>query len=436
MNIEKLINKIICGDCIEKLKLIPDESIDLIYLDPPFFSNANYEVVWGNGAELKAFEDRWKGGINVYIDWMEQRVREMYRVLKPTGSIYLHCDHHAVHYLKIMMDKLFGYDNYRNDIIWYYNRWTNVSKNYQRRHDTILFYTKGNDNTFNIYEPKDNDKIYHTNTVKDDNKRITQLLVYDKEKFENHPKQKQLIDKYDKVVYVNDVKPFDDVWKISIINSQAKERLGYPTQKPEELLERIIKTSSNEGDIVLDPFVGGGTTCAVAKRLKRKYIGIDVSPVGCATTLKRLEGEKDIREKLFQIIDYPAKEEDLLQLSGLELQQWMMIQLHAKINPKLSDDGGIDGWFVDGTPIEVKKGSLTRGHVQKLHSASITDSKKKAVLIGQSVPRTVFEKVAELKLEYDFEVIIMTLQQVIDRDFKALLEAGIPVRDKTLQDYY
>ena len=110
-------NKLICGDNLEILSTLEKESIDLIYIDPPFFSNRNYEIVWGDEAEIRSFEDRWEGGINVYIDWMKQRVIELHRVLKPKGSLYLHCDWHAVHYLKVMCDEVFGYNRFQNEKI-------------------------------------------------------------------------------------------------------------------------------------------------------------------------------------------------------------------------------------------------------------------------------------------------------------------------------
>ena len=137
-------NTIYCGDCKDVLAKFPDECVDLIYLDPPFFSNKHYEVIWGDGYELRAFEDRWKGGINHYIGWMEERVLQCYRVLKKTGSIYLHCDIHANHYLRMLMDKLFEMNNFRNEIYWYYYNKMHDSrkKMFPKATDTLLFYVK------------------------------------------------------------------------------------------------------------------------------------------------------------------------------------------------------------------------------------------------------------------------------------------------------
>ncbi|GAI73363.1 unnamed protein product, partial [marine sediment metagenome] len=143
-------NILYCGDNLEILATMDKESVDLIYIDPPFFSNRYYEIIWGDEAEIRSFEDRWEGGINVYVDWMKERVMELHRVLKPTGSMYLHCDWHAGHYLKVMCDEIFGTNNFRNEIIWCYRGAGYPKKDFGRRHDTILRYSKADDYTFNL----------------------------------------------------------------------------------------------------------------------------------------------------------------------------------------------------------------------------------------------------------------------------------------------
>lgn len=137
-------NTLICGDNLEILSTMEKESVDIEYIDPPFFSNRNYEIIWGDEAEIRSFEDRWEGGINVYIDWMRQRVIELHRVLKSTGSFYLHCDWHASHYLKVMCDEIFGYRNFGNHITWWYSNKPQDSRKkiFPRDNDSILFYTK------------------------------------------------------------------------------------------------------------------------------------------------------------------------------------------------------------------------------------------------------------------------------------------------------
>ena len=232
-------NVIYNNDCYDQLKIIPSESITLIYLDPPYYikktiKNKKYE-----------FSDNWKN-INEYLDFMKYRLKEMHRVLKPTGSIYLHCDWHAIFELKPLMDEIFGKENFRNHIIWTYNSGGGSPKrNFSKKHDDILFYSKSNNNIFNI-----------------------QRLPY-----------QSVISKKSKELFHPDGKMMGDSWNdVNRLTTTAKERTGYPTQKPEKLLERIIKSSSNEGDIVLDPFCGSGTTVVVSKKLGREFIGIDKNP--------------------------------------------------------------------------------------------------------------------------------------------------------------
>jgi len=241
-------DKLILGDNFEVLKTLDDESVDLIYIDPPFFSNKNYEVVFGDEAEIRSFEDRWEGGITVYVDWIKGRIKELHRVLKPTGSLFLHCDWHASHYLRIMLDEIFGARLFQNEIIWAYRTGGATKKRWSRKHDNIYFYSKTADYSFNL----EKERVY-----------------YNKPFFS--PKQDEQGRWYADVLPV-------DVWEIPAVINISKERLGYPTQKPEALLEKIIKASSKKGDVVLDAFCGCGTSLAVAQRLERHWIGIDISP--------------------------------------------------------------------------------------------------------------------------------------------------------------
>ena len=203
-----------CADNLSQLLDFPSECVDLIYLDPPFFSNRNYEVIWGDEAEVRSFEDRWEGGIHVYINWMKERVIELHRVLKPTGSIYLHCDWHASHYLKVMMDEVFGVQNFLNNIVWCYGLGGSSKRYWPRKHDDLFWYSKRPDK-----------QVFEADMIPATSNRMKGQL-----------------------------KKAPDYWNIPTINNQAKERLGYPTQKPEALLERIIRSSSPEKGLVLvDP---------------------------------------------------------------------------------------------------------------------------------------------------------------------------------------
>lgn len=230
------INKLYCMDNLELLKTLPSESIDLIYCD----------VLYNTGKKFKDYDDN-LGTPQEAIEWYEPRLIEMKRVLKNTGSIYLQCDCRLVHYLKIEMDNIFGLNNFRNEIIWKYGLGGSGNREFAKKHDNILFYSKSKEYVFNLqYETATSNKMKGC------------------------------------------LKKMTSVWDIPNINNMSKERTGYNTQKPKELLERIIKASSNEGDIVADFFCGSGTTCVVAKELGRKYIGCDINPRAIEITNGRL----------------------------------------------------------------------------------------------------------------------------------------------------
>ncbi|MEK7665044.1 MAG: DNA methyltransferase [Patescibacteria group bacterium] len=247
---EKPANELVLGDNLEFLRTLPSESIDLIYIDPPFFSGRNYNVIWGDTNEVRSFFDIWEGGIDSYLVWLNARLWEMRRVLKKTGSIYVHCDWHASHYIKTEMDKIFGYDNFLNEIIWCYATPSGVAKRFGRKHDSIFIYSKTEEYNFDIQ------RIPHKSGLHNEG-QIWNKVVKSKE-----AKQVQQL--------VEIGKKLEDWWvDIYPTDRVRSEIIGYPTQKPEALLERIIKASSNEGDVVADFFCGGGTSLAVAQKLKR-----------------------------------------------------------------------------------------------------------------------------------------------------------------------
>ena len=244
-------------------QFVPDESVDLIYLDPPFYTGHNFDT----------FMDKWLS-MDTYIRWLRMRLWECYRVLKPTGSIYVHLDWHAVHYVKVMMDEIFGYDNFRNDITWCYSRPSAPKqKQLSRCHDTILWYAKGDTWVFN----GDDIRIPYAQSSLD-------RAGYGAKA----SKMAGGVGKDAKVELKKGGKLPEDWWNIPMLKGNSKERLGYPTQKPEALLERIIKVSSNPGDLVLDPFCGCGTALAVAQKLGRRWIGIDLSDEAITISQRRL----------------------------------------------------------------------------------------------------------------------------------------------------
>ncbi|MEY4904711.1 MAG: hypothetical protein RLZZ292_2526, partial [Bacteroidota bacterium] len=257
---------------------------------------------------MRSFEDRFSGGIGHYITWLKERVQEMYRILKPTGSIFLHCDWHANAYVRVdILDKIFGYNRLLNEIIW--KRATSgssksIAKRLGTDHDVIFWYSKSDKFTFKpVWLPYPEKEIEKRFTKSDSNGyyKDAELATYSKEKLEQLKKENRLIisptGKYRYKIYLKDIKGVlaDDIWThIPPVNSQAKERIGYPTQKPEALLQRIIEMASDENDIILDPFVGGGTTVMVAEKLHRRWIGIDQSVQAIKVTEMRLQRDIDL----------------------------------------------------------------------------------------------------------------------------------------------
>ena len=378
---------IYCGDNLDQLPELPDACVDLIYIDPPFNSNRDYEVFWGETKEKRAFEDRHEN-TRAYIDYMRPRCVELARVLKKTGSFYYHCDWHASHYVKVMLDGILGENHFQSEIIWHRTLAKGLAfTGFPNNHDTIFFYGGGGDIAFhrpyNPYDPENLDEKTSTKYChRDPDGRIYRLdnlinpnqdrpnLTYEflgvkrvwrwtkermQEAYENGivvqtkpgavPQLKRYLDE-------QEGRPIDTVWTdIPPINSQAKERLGYPTQKPLALLDRIIRASSNENDIVLDAFCGCGTALVAAQRLKRQWIGIDISPTACRVMAKRLKKDCGLpeNEKLWEMArgfvsrDLPKTEEQLRKYPPFEFENWAVVALGGIKNKTQVGDKGIDG---------------------------------------------------------------------------------------------
>lgn len=418
-------NTLYYGDNLDIMRrYLPDESVDLIYLDPPFKSNQNYNVLFKEqdgsraASQIRAFEDTWTwnqedeavyadlvtaGGrvadaleafrklisecdMLAYLVMMAPRLQEMQRVLKSTGSIYLHCDPTASHYLKLLMDAVFGPGNFRNEIIWSYKRYTAKSNRFQRLHDVILLYGKSDQAIFN--EPRDE---YGAKSGKADSHYKLggdgQWYRWQKRKGQEPYK-----------VYLSEGRRIGDVWEIPHINASAKERLGYPTQKPEALLERIIKASSNEGDIVLDPFCGCGTTVAVAERLNRRWIGIDITHLAITLMKQRLQdtfGE----QAAYQVVGEPVSIPDAAALAAsdpYQFQWWALGLVGARpVEGKKGADKGIDGRIIfqgdkpgsfESVILSVKAGKTGSAHVLELKGVLDREKAALGVLISMQEP--------------------------------------------------
>src|SRR3989338_4999563 len=409
---------IYCGDNLQMLKEIPDESVDLIYIDPPFNSNRNYEVFWGDTQEKRAFDDRF-GDADAYIQYMRPRVVEMYRVLKKTGVFYYHCDWHASHYVKIMLDQIFGFNNFRNEVIWYYKRWTAASRTFQRMHDTIFFYSKTNEYTFNKLRQPFSEK---TTIAKFKRKVEEGRTVQDKEHLmERNP---------DEGVSMH------DVWEIPFIHPVSKERLGYPTQKPLALLERIVEASSSKGGVVFDAFCGCGTALVAAHKLGRKWIGIDISPTACRVMAQRLWNDLRLDEgKDFQLINMLRNETQLREIPPFEFENWAVIALGGIPNRAKVGDYGIDGKLypieqerkkAEGKslfgdvdtyyPIQVKqKDKAGRPDMDAFETAMRRDKRRKGYFISFDFTEDAMKEIKSLDKEGEIEIIPITVKELLDK---------------------
>jgi DNA modification methylase len=449
---------LICEDNLTSLGQMPSECVDLIYLDPPFFSNRKYEVIWGDEAEMRSFRDRWTGSIQHYVDWMKPRALELHRLLKPNGSLYFHCDPHASHYIKVMLDGIFGAKRFQNEIAWKRFSAKNDPRRFGRSHDLIFFYTKGNNNVWNVqYGPFENDYVeenyryieadtgrryrrgdltaakpggdvsYEWHGAKPykgrywaySRKKMDQMLADGRIEFRRTgmPVFKRYLDEQPGV-------PLQDVWTDIRLHAGSRERVGYPTQKPEALLERIIAASTNEGDTILDPFCGCGTTVAVASRMKRNWIGMDISPTAMRVIRRRLNSEHIYD---FRIVGMPEAEADLRKLEHFEFQNWVIDRLLAKHSPRKTGDMGIDGYtFFDLYPIQVKQSEkVGREKIDEFQSAIRRDGSPKGFVVAFSFSRGAVEEVARLKAE-GVEIGLVRVADLLDNPLDRPLRANLP----------
>lgn len=358
-------NKILKGDCIEQMELIEKKSIDLIYLDPPFFTEKKHTLQNRERTKEFSFDDIW-GSNKEYASFLNDRILLMYDCLKETGSIFVHCDKSGEHIIRAILDKVFGEKNFQSEIIWSYKRWSNSKKGLLPVHQNIYFYSKTKNFKFNT--------IY---TAYSETTNIDQIL------------QRRTRDEHNKSIYDVDEKgraklgdkkkgvPLNDVWEIPYLNPKAKERVGYPTQKPLLLLERIIELTTQKGDVVLDPFCGSGTTCVAAKLLDRSYIGIDKSEEAVELTLSRIENPIKTNSNLLKNgrESYVNVDKDALGLlKGIEY------------NP-VQRNNGIDAILVEmheNTPVLVrvqKKNETIAAAAAYLLNAKKAKGSKKVILI-------------------------------------------------------
>lgn len=476
-------NHLYYGDNLPVLRrYIDDESVDLIYIDPPFNSNASYNILFKGqdggraAAQIKAFTDTWRwdqgasqaydelmdyGGkvaealrafrlllgdsdMLAYLAMMAPRLIELHRVLRPTGSFYLHCDPAASHYLKIILDTLFGPGRFRSEIVWKRSAAHNDTKQGRQQHghihDVLLFYTKGDEWTWNpTYTPYDDSYIndFYRHVEEETGRRyrlgdltgpggaangnpgyevmgVTRYWRYTKEKMQALIDQGRVIQTRPGAVpaykrYLDEMQgiALQDLWTdIRPIGAQAAERLGYPTQKPLSLLERIIESSSNPGDVILDAFCGCGTTVSAAQRLERRWIGIDITLAAITVIRNRLIDEFGA-EVTPRPVGEPESLEDAAELARTDryqFQWWALGRVGARhAEEKKGADQGIDGRLFfddDGTRftkeviISVKSGPIPAAHVRELRGVIEREKAAIGVLLTYHAPSAAMKKEA------------------------------------------
>ncbi len=379
---------IYCGDNLDQLRKLPDACVDLIYIDPPFNSNRNYEVFWGETKEKRSFEDRHES-TKAYVDYMRPRCVELARVLKKTGSFYYHCDWHASHYVKVMLDQIFGENNFINEIIWKrqsaHSDATGLEASWPRSRQHLLV-QQGRRLYVHAYVPAPRRGVHREVLQARGAKDGPQILVgrhhstRRRSAFKGEPavrvsRRGTLVafqpgaderaactrpDRADEARavprekrYLDEGKgvPLGTVWDDIGPVQGAGESLGYPTQKPLKLLQHILEISSNENDVVLDAFCGCGTALVAAQLLKRQWLGIDISPTACRVVAQRLKKDTGLTEdeKLqrigrgFVVRDLPKTEAELRKYPPFEFENWAVVALGGTKNARQVGDMGIDG---------------------------------------------------------------------------------------------
>ncbi len=411
-------NVIYCGDNLEVLpKYVPDESVDLIYIDPPFNSSRNYEVFWGEAQERRAFTDRF-GDAQHYLEWMRPRLREFHRILKPSGSFVYHCDWHASHYVKVELDRIFSFDNFQNELVWYYRGAGISSKRFARRHDVLLWYTKGKAWFFDPdparmpYAPATVERFSHyIGNVRGKHDYGVQHL---------NPKGKHP----------------DDVWTdIQPEAPSAKVRRGYPTQKPLPLLERLISTLSPQDAIVLDAFCGCGTTLEAAAKNKRRWIGVDFSPTACREMSQRLQDRLGLKEgQDFVLRDMPKTANQLRRMPPFEFENWAVVALGGIPNKVKVGDYGIDGrlyladiskerrgdfletldvWY----PIQVKQQEhVGRPDIDKFETAMRRDKRLKGYFVAFGFTADATKEIQRANTHDGLDIVPITVTEILEHE--------------------
>lgn len=397
-------NVVYCADNLEVMKQLPSDGIDLIYIDPPFGTNSlRKSKTWDAEVQGLSFYDSYGGGIKSYVSFMVDRLEQMHRLLKPTGSIYVHLDWRSVHYIKVEMDKIFGEKNFQREIIWdikVLSGFKTLAKNWIRGHDSILFYSKTKDFIFNKLFTPHTEKYISMFNREDENGKF--LIA--------HKKKRYLKDVLKKGRHIGDV--WSDIKSFQQLCT-SKEKIGYPTQKPLLLLERIIEASTNKekNNVVADFFCGCGTTISAAEKLGRKWLGVDANKEASKVIRKRMARDHNLKIEITPLKNLNKAE--VLRLNPFEFESYCVRCVGGIPNEKQRSDGGIDGKLIyDGTPIQVKKSpNIGRPVVDSFHKHLRKNGR--GIIIALSFSRGAKEEAQRLKVDEGKDLQLITLDKIL-----------------------
>ena len=518
-NCPTMTNALYYGDNLTVLRdHVPDESVDLVYLDPPFNSNASYNVLFReksgeeSPAQIKAFTDTWEwtlesqrtyeneimlnpatpanvkemvsafrqfigsNAMMAYLVMMTPRLVELRRVLKPTGSIYLHCDPTASHYLKVLMDAVFGKENFQNEITWQRTGAHSDARRYGAISDNLLFYAKSKQWTWNNqytpytdeyikerYRYDDGDgRLYWRNTMTapshgrpvmamrfrgvEREPPMGTMWRFTQKQIDELEKQGRIYYSKTGMPYVKSYlderkgRPLQDLWTDVLMSKSGRERLGYPTQKPLGLLERIVQASSKEGDVVLDPFCGCGTAIAAAQKLNRRWIGIDITHLAVALMKNRLKTAFNILPgQDYQVVGEPVdagSARALAEQDRFQFEFWAMSLLEAfpREQKKRGADQGVDGvvYFIDGPKramhkavVQVKSGKVSSPHIRDLKGTVDRENAAMGLFITLEEPTRAMTKEAVSAGLYHSDLWQTDFPKIQIRTIEELLEGTL-----------
>ena len=386
-------NVVFQGDNLPLMKELEGGKIDLIYIDPPFCSQAVYKSKAFDEKIECEFNDEFRGGVQSYIHWLKPRLQEIHRLLSDKGVFCLHIDQRTSHYAKIELDKIFGYNNFINQVIWDYSGNSTTSRFYPRKHDIILIYSKNQEHTFNTtYRP------YSEATLK----------RYNHEDKQGRFKISTLNGKTEKV-YMKEGCPVQDVWSDCPVVRKKEERCGYPTQKPLKLLDRLIETFTKKGDMVADFFCGCGTATSSAQNLGRRWLGCDVSKDAISVIKKRMMRDHNLKVKVIKTNSLSAS--NIMKLSPLEFEKHV-VSLLGIPNKKQVGDGGVDGYTHDHIPIQVKKSyKVGRPVIDSFHKH--IEKRGAGIIIAHSFSSCLIEEKNKLENERGWTIALIETRDLI-----------------------